>query len=255
MKKLLYISFLITLFLSCHHSKKKFVANGKTFYDTISVEAITEIKYDTIVKISEPFKLNKIFCYWKHYLVIDDYGLSEFIMELKQHKNDRLIFQYSDYVKFQDDFNYKSDSYFDEINEKYFKDVNFDGYKDFIIRSYGSMPMTDLTNVFIFDKQTETFTIDSQRDANGEYLSDTNIDEIDSINKILTTSSFSIEVVFRRKHHFDKNGKIKFSEYFSEEFFYPNDTIEKRVTKYMKIIDGKEFESKIDTTNFIHERH
>jgi len=248
MGKLLYISFLFTLFLSCQHSKNNLIANTKIISDTISIEVITETKYDTIIKISEPFILNELSCYWKHYLIIADYGLSEIIMELKEDKTDKLLFQYSDYVKYEDDFNYKSDNYFDEINEKHFIDVNFDGYKDFIIRSYGSMPMTDRTNIYIFYKQIKTF--DSQRDADGEYLSDTNIDEIDTINKILTTSSFSMELVFRRKHHFDNNGKIKFSEYFSEEFFYPNDTIEKRVTTYAKIINGKKVETKIDTTDF-----
>jgi hypothetical protein len=248
MRKLLYISFLFTLFLSCQHSKNNLIANTKIISDTISIEVITETKYDTIIKISEPFILNELSCYWKHYLIIADYGLSEIIMELKEDKTDKLLFQYSDYVKYEDDFNYKSDNYFDEINEKHFIDVNFDGYKDFIIRSYGSMPMTDRTNIYIFYKKIKTF--DSQRDADGEYLSDTNIDEIDTINKILTTSSFSMELVFRRKHHFDNNGKIKFSEYFSEEFFYPNDTIEKRVTTYTKIINGKEVETKIDTTDF-----
>lgn len=248
MRKLLYISFLFTLFLSCQHSKNNLIANTKIISDTISIEVITETKYDTIIKISEPFILNELSCYWKHYLIIADYGLSEIIMELKEDKTDKLLFQYSDYVKYEDDFNYKSDNYFDEINEKHFIDVNFDGYKDFIIRSYGSMPMTDRTNIYIFYKKIKTS--DSQRDADGEYLSDTNIDEIDTINKILTTSSFSMELVFRRKHHFDNNGKIKFSEYFSEEFFYPNDTIEKRVTTYTKIINGKEVETKIDTTDF-----
>lgn len=250
MWKILYISFLIILFSSCQHSKNNFVANAKTISDTISVEAITEIKYDTIVKISEPFILNEISCYWRHNLITADYGLSDIIMELKENKTNRLLFQYSDYVKYEEDFNYKSDSYFDEINEKHFIDVNFDGYKDFIIRSYGSMPMTDRTNIFIFDKQTKTFALDTQRDADGEYLSDTNIDEIDTINKILTTSSFSMELVFWRKHHFDNNGKIKFSEYFSEEFFYPSDTIEKRITKYTKIINRQEVETKIDTIDF-----
>lgn len=248
MEKLLYISFLFTLFLSCQHSKNNLIANTRIISDTISIEAITETRYDTIIKISEPFILNELSCYWKHYFIIADYGLSEIIMELKEDKTDKLLFQYSDYVKYEDDFNYKSDSYFDEINEKHFIDVNFDGYKDFIIRSYGSMPMTDRTNIYIFYKQIKTF--DSQKDADGEYLSDSNIDEIDTINKILTTSSFSMELVFRRKHHFDNNGKIKFSEYFSEEFFYPNDTIEKRVTTYTKIINGKEVETKIDTTDF-----
>jgi len=248
MRKLLYILFLFTLLMSCHHSKNNFVTNSTTISDTISAEIEIEVKYDTIVKISEPFILNEISCYWKHFLIIADYGLSDIIMELKENKTDRLIFRHFDYVKYEDDFNYKSDSYFDEINEKHFKDVNFDGYKDFIIRSYGSMPMTDRTNINIFNKQTKTF--DSQKDADGEYLSDTNIDEIDTINKTLTTSSFSIEGVYRRKHHFDNNGKIKFSEYLSEDFFYLNDTIEKRITKYTKIINGKEVETKIDTTDF-----
>lgn len=248
MGKLLYILFLFTLFLSCVNSKNNFVANSTIISDTISAEIVAEVKYDTIVKISEPFILNENFCYWKHFLIIADYGLCDIIMELKENKTERLIFRYFDYVKYEGNFNYKSDSYFDEINEKHFKDVNFDGYKDFIIRSFGSMAMTDQTNIYIYDNLTKTFV--NKKEADGEDFSDNNIEEIDSINKILTTSSFDMEGVYTRKHHFDKNGKIKFSEYLSEEFLYPNDTIEKRITKYTKIINGKEVETKIDTTDF-----
>lgn len=251
MRKLLYISFWITFFLSCKPSKNSFVANTTTISDTIPIEELTEIKYDTIVKISEPFVLNKISCYWKHMLFIANYGLSDILMELKEYKTDSLILQYSDFVKYQDDFNYKSDSYFDEINEKCFKDVNFDGYKDFVSYSYGSMPMTSMTNIYIYDSQTKTFA--SQKDVGGEYLSYNNIDKIDTINKILITSSFDMERVYKRKHHFDRNGKIKFSEYIIEEDFYPNDTTSKLIRTFKKIIKGEITETKIDTTNFIHE--
>lgn len=249
MKNLLYISLLILLVLSCKNSNEVSVSKENTIIpDTVSKEEIIEVKYDTIIKTSEPFKLNNILCYWEHTLIVANYTdysvLHNIVMKLKDYKTGRLIVEESDYVKYEGDFEYKSDNYFEEINKRYFKDVNFDGYKDFITFSYGSMGMTNHTGIYIFDKQTQTFV--SKKDADGEDLSDNYIEETDSVNRILVTSSFDMEAQYTRKHHFDKNGKIKFSEYITERSVEISDTIY-GIFDYSKIINGKEIERRIDT--------
>lgn len=249
MKKLFYISFLILFLVSCKNSKSvRFPEENTVIPETVSEEEIIEVKYDTIIKTSDPFKLNNILCYWEHTLIVANYidysVLDNIVMKLKDYKTSRLIVEESDYVKYERDFDYKSDNYFEEINKRYFKDVNFDGYKDFITFSYGSMGMTNSTGIYIFDKHTQTFV--SKKDADGEDLSDNYIEEIDSVNRILVTSSFDMEAQYTRKHYFDKNGKIKFSEYITEKSIEISDTIY-GIFDYSKIINGKEIERRIDT--------
>lgn len=247
MKNLFYIPFLIILVLNCKKTKSNPGTAGSisdTITKTIFEEEIIENKRDTIIKKSESFKLNNILCYWEHSFYLYDGILQEVSMKLKEYKTERLLFENSDYVKYEADFEYKSENYFDEINKKHFKDVNFDGYKDFVIYSHGSMPMTSMTNIYLFDNQTKTFV---RSEKEHEDLSDNSIEEIDSVNRILVTSSFDRGKTYERKHHFDNNGKIKFTECFTEEFYYANDTIEKRITTYIKLIKGKEVETKTDT--------
>jgi len=245
MKNLLYISFLIILVLSCKNSKDiGFSEENTVITDMVSTETISEFKADTLTKISEPFALNKMLCYWEHFFVIYDYGFADITMKLKDYKTKEILLKIEYSPKYIEYYNYKSESYFDTINKKHFKDFNFDGYKDFYIYYYGSMPMTSATGIYFFDVQTKTFV--SKTDADGEDLSDTNIDEIDSLNRILTTSSFDMERVYRRKHHFAKNGKIKFSEYITESTIEISDTLYD-IIDYSKIINGEKIERRIDT--------
>ncbi len=250
MKNLFYISFLIVLVVSCKNSNNNSDVE-EIIADTISKalieEEIIEIKTETIIKISDPFELNTIFYYWEHSIILNNDILHEVKMKLKDYKTDKVILESANYVKYEGDFKYKSENYFDEINKRYFKDVNFDGYKDFINFHYGSMGMTDWTEIYVFNNQTKTF--DSVKDAEGEDLSDNRIEKIDSINKILVTSSFDMERAYIRKQHFDKKGKIKFSEYITESSVDISDTIF-GVLDYKKIINGEIVETKTDTIKY-----
>ena len=52
-----------------------------------------------------------------------------------------------------------------------------------------------------------------------------------------------------RVHHFDKNGKIKFTEITTREVI-AGDTTSLLHTSYKKIVDGKTIKTEIDTTKF-----
>src|SRR5690554_3472345 len=117
MKKLFYISFLIMFVLSCNNSK----SIGFSKENTIITDTITK-KNDTITKISNPFKINGIECYWK-YSIFE----GERIMVLRDYKTDQVLLDYSGYRAYSD-WDYKPEDYFDEFNKDIFIDVNFDGF-------------------------------------------------------------------------------------------------------------------------------
>ena len=250
MKNLFYISFLIVLVVSCKNSKNNpdvEEIKSDTISKAIIEEEIIEIKTETIIKISEPFELNTIFYYWEHSFILNNDNLHGVEMKLKDYKTDKVIFESANYVKYEGDFKYKSENYFDEINKRYFKDVNFDCYKDFVNFSSGSMGMTNWTAIYIFNNQTKTF--DSVKDAAGEDLSDNYIAKVDSINRILVTRSFDMERVYERRQHFDKNGKIKLSEYVTESSKEISDRFFD-IIDYRKIINGEIIETKTDTIKY-----
>lgn len=239
MRKLLFIS-IILVFASCKKLPKNNVPVGTIATDTISHTEIPLKKSDTLTKISEPFQLNNMLCYWKHsFIIYDDYGF-DITMELKSADTRSTLFEYEYAPKYTEDYDYKSNSYFDTINKRHFRDVNFDGFKDFVIRSFGSMPMTSQDNIYLFNRNNKTFEY-------SEDLSDNTIEEVDNIKKILTTSSFTRESTSQRKHHFDKAGKLLFSEETFEGELEISDTILSNVVRYKKIINGKVVEIKTDT--------
>lgn len=244
MLKYLKIVCFILLFINCRNSAiQNISSNENTKIDTVSTEPNSEIIYDTITKKSESFLLNNILCYWENKFIGSNGYVEEILMELKNEKTNESLLKYEHKPKYPNEYNYQSDYYFKELNKKHFTDVTFDGYKDFIIYSYGSMPMTSMQVIFVFNAKTKTFL--SGDDEND--LSNTNIEEIDSINKVLITSSFDREGYYVKRHHFEKNGKIKFTEYLDEIDFLQNDTISKLIVLYRKVKDGKEIERKIDT--------
>lgn len=238
------IVFFILLFVNCKNSTIHNISSNENTKIVIdSFEPFSEIKYDTITKKSEPFLLNNILCYWENKFIVSNGSVEEILMELKNKNSNELLLKYEHTPKYPDEYNYQPFYYFKEINERHFKDVTFDGNKDFIIYNYGSMPMTSMQVIFVFDTKTKTFL--SGNDEND--LSNTNIEEIDSINRVLITSSFDLESYHQKRHHFDKNGNIKFTEYLDEINFQQDDTISKLIVSYRKIMDGKEIEAKIDT--------
>lgn len=192
----------------------------------------TQTRTDTLTLKSKPFELNNMLCSWQHFFIIYDYGGLEITMKLYDYKTKKLLLEYEYRPKYEKDYDYKSVTYFDSINKRHFDDFNFDGFKDFAIYTFGSMPMTSGTVIKLFNNETKTFE-DSE-------LSAACVDEIDSINKILTTHDWTMQYVCYKNYHFDNNGKIKFIE----DYTYPNDTA---VVYYKKIINEKIVEQRTDT--------
>jgi hypothetical protein len=244
LKKVIYI--LIILFIvSCKNiTQANLPAQNIAVTDTIKpiLAEDYEVKVDTLTLKSNPFVLNNLLCNWKHFFTIyDNYGL-DIEAKLYDYKTKKIILEYEESPKYPEYYYYyKSATYFDSINKNYFEDFNFDGFKDFSIYIYGSMPMTSATAIYLFNNKTKKFESSD--------LSDTTIDEMDSINKILTTHSWWLEGTLYKKHHFDKNGKVKFREDISESYYYPNDTTEMKIRVYKKIIDEKVIENRTDTIN------
>jgi hypothetical protein len=153
-------------------------------------------------------------------------------MKLYDYETKKLLLEYEYQPKYEENYDYKSVTYFDSINKHHFDDFNFDGFKDFTLYEYGSMAMTSATVIMLFNNETKTFEHSE--------LSAPVIDEIDSVNKILTTHEWNMEYVSNKKYHFDNNGKIKFIEVYR----YPNDTA---IVYYEKIINEKIVEQRTDT--------
>lgn len=246
MKNVFYI-FIILFLTSCKNVKKETAVIKVLHEDTIG-RAIARVDEgndatDSLSKISKPFALNGIKCYWEHFFVLykskgDVYGM-EVTMILKTFKTKQVLLEVFDNPRYIEDYDYKSEAYFDAINKDHFVDLNFDGFLDFKTYNKGSMPMTSVTNIYTFNGKTKLFE-DSE-------LSDNTIEELDATNKILTTSSWDLNARYTKKHHFSNNGKIKFSEYITEENYYPNDTTSRLIRTYQKMIKEEEVEIKVDT--------
>lgn len=232
MKKLFYISFLTMLFLSCKNPKDIGLSEENIITDTIAQRT------DTLTKISEPFKINGIECYWKVSIIMEqgDFEGGFITRELMiDNKTQKTILKDTDFAHI-DGYN---DIDFEEEKEN-FKDINFDGFKDFIVLSYSnSSPMNNFYNIHIFNNNTKSFDF-------SEELSDTEI-EIDSLNRKVTSAYGYRNYSVYKVHHFDKYGKIKFTEEFSEDLGIQNDTVTVIHKFYKKIINGEEVATKRDS--------
>lgn len=243
MKYLIY-TFVILFLANCKSSlPNNFNAKKTLSIDTVSIAELPIEKVDTITKVSKFFLLNDLWCYWKHsFTIYDNYGGAiEILMQLKERDSDKIMLEYEYQPRYPEDYDYKSEHYFDTINKRHFTDMNFDGFKDFEIYESGSMPMTSATVIYIFNKETKIFEISE--------LSDTTIEERDSINKILTTSSWNMEANFTKKHHFDLKGNIKFTEVFTEIYDEQEEIIDSvsfKKVHYQKIVNDEIVEEHID---------
>ena len=217
--------------------KSNFPLEKSITSDSVAKIEPVDYKIDTLTKISKPFMLNNLMCYWEH--VIYNYGGLEITMKLYDYKTKKLLLEYEYQPKYEENYDYKSATYFDSINKDHFDDFNFDGFKDFTLYEYGSMPMTSATIIMLFNNETKTFEHSE--------LSAASIDEIDNVNRILTTHEWDRENVYYKKYHFNKNGKIKFREEIAESEYSPNDTVIMKIRKYEKIKNEKIVEQRIDT--------
>lgn len=227
MKTVFYI-FIILLLTGCNNSLKNKKYKKLVTTDTVASGEISVHKYGIIQK-SNPFKINGIECYWEHTdTLVEEVSMD--LIKLKDYKTNRILVNHIDCcLKYGFDF-YSKDN---------FLDVNFDGFKDFLIRTYGSMAMFELTNIYLFDSKTKRF-IESD-------LGDNSI-TTDSIKRKLITSSFDRTYIGgsekTKTHYFDKYGKLKYTEVLNIEYL---DTIPVEYRTYEKIVNGKVVETKKDS--------
>ena len=243
--KILMKLFLIVFILACQPRKLKNESySSQTAIDTVATEELEAeqlpTKIDTLTLKSEPFLLNGKLRYWHHFLTV--YGDAEYniFMQLKDKNSEVVLLEYEFSPKYYEDYDYKSADYFIKINKNRFRDLNFDGFLDFYIYSHGSMPMTSSTNIYIFNPANQLF-------ENSETLTDNSIEEVDSLRRILTTTSFNMETSYQKKHFFDQKGNLLFSEFRSETDIEVADTFIKKVVYYEKLVNGEVKISKIDT--------
>lgn len=251
MKKLSYISFFTLLFLSCQNSQNNKVSEEnnvdevKYTTDTL-VQKVTEYKKteinweksDTLVKISEPFLINGIKCFWEFKLIVYEGATGgSGINRLKNHNTNKVLLLNEDYFDL-DLFNSIDKNNFDFNGE--LKDANFDGLKDFIVYSRtGSGSGGAMFKVFLFNTKKGVFEF-SEELSGGEF-------ELNEAEKTVSTYwKMGVGWNSTQVHHFDKNGRIKFTEITTREII-DNDSLQ---TTYKKIVDGKTIKTEIDTTKF-----
>ncbi len=251
MKNLIYISFFTLLFLSCKNSQNDKVSEEnnvdevKLTTDTL-VQKVPEYKKtginwdksDTLVKNSEPFLINGIKCFWEFELIVNEEATGgSGINRLKNHKTNKVLLLNEDYFDL-DLFNTIDKNNFDFNGE--FKDANFDGLKDFIVYSKtGSGSGGSAFNVYLFNKKKDVFEF-SEELSGGEF-------EINKTDKTVSTYwKMGVGLNSSQVHHFDKNGKIKFTEITTREII-DNNLLK---TTYKKIVDRKTIKTQIDTTKF-----
>lgn len=116
--------------------------------DTISVKLFSERISDTIIKVSKPFIINQIECYWKHEL-----RESKINIQIRDYITDKILMEDSFYIYYPID--HTAAYYFETLNHDSFKDVNFDGLTDVIYRSYGSTALSDEARVYLYDNVTK----------------------------------------------------------------------------------------------------
>lgn len=239
--KYLIILFAGLQFVSCKKSATSNIADKNIARDSLTVAETSIVLTDTVVKTSKPFRLNNLSCYWKHTFIL--YGESGFdlSMQLLEDKSERILFEF-EHSPNPLDYNYKEEDYFKKINKKHFIDINFDGYKDFVIYLYGSMPMTSQTDMFIYNKKTKIFETNPKENLSGRV-----IEERDSINRILVTSSFDTERQYKTRYHFDREGRISYTEKIYDRTLETNDSLDLLERIYEKYVNGKLVKTRTDT--------
>jgi hypothetical protein len=234
MKSLIYISLLTMIALSCQNSKNNKVSEE----NTVEKEKVIT---DTLIKVSEPFLINGIKCYWEFELTVCDGAKGgSGINKLKNHNTNKVLLLNEDY--FDLDLFISIDKHNFDFNGE-FKDANFDGFKDFIVYSRtGSGSGGSAFNVYLFDKKKNIFKF-SKELSGGEF-------EINEADKTISTYwKMGVGWNSSQVHHFDKNGKIKFTEITTREVI-TGDTTSLLQTTYKKIVEGKTIKTEIDTTKF-----
>jgi hypothetical protein len=103
--------------------------------------------------------------------------------------------------------------------------------------SYGSNETTNLVNIYLFNERTKTFEF-------SEDLSDNRIEEVDTVNRKLVTSSSGKDNEIKKNHYFDKYGQLKYLETITTSDSIVNDTLNIYRNRYEKSINGKVVKTK-----------
>lgn len=250
MKTIIY--FLIILsFSNCNNRREPVLKSEKTAKTASKIGDVdrTEtdnLKTDTLIKKSNPFKINGMDCFWELKLFIrDGNNGGDGILALKNTQSKRTILTNSDYYSL--DNAYYANSFngidFESLNKDAVKDLNFDGYKDCMI--YGlaeSGSAGSFYKVYLFNNEKKIFEL-------SEAVSGYDI-AIDTVSKTLSSGGrngygYNISAT----DYFGRKGKIKYTEITEREVISGEP---KRLLKttYKKIIDKKIIETKMDTVNF-----
>lgn len=239
MKNILNISLVlvqILLFTSCKNTVDKTATptlpQKAINIDTVALGTDHEIKWDTIKHLSKSFEVNKILLYWEKNYVMADGGISEIYARLRNYKTEQLLIEVP--LGFEDHVD-NSDDFYNKLKEQSFEDYNFDGFDDISVSLRGSTALTSMTAIYLFNPKTKSFNNYSEK------LSATDV-EVDKKSMTVTATNYDRHSEIAKKYHFDKLGKIKYTEIFS----HYNDSIEYKT--YEKIVHGKVVESKVDST-------
>ena len=240
--KIVFYIFTILFLVSCKNKVAKIatpIQNEKVITtDTVAVGTDHEIKWDTVKHISKPFEANKILLYWEKNYVIADGGISEIYATLRNYNTKKLLIEVP--LDFEDHID-NSDDFYNKLKEQSFQDYNFDGFDDISVYLRGSMAMTSMNAIYIFNSKTKTFSY-------SEELSDTSIDSIDTVGKKLTTSSEGRDFLLTKTHYFNTNGTIKYTEVIQEYSKYVDSVyFSVQYKLYEKIVNGKVVETKKDS--------
>jgi len=225
MKAIVVIIFITLSFTACRNKGYTNSSVGQLGTDPVSITAPLEIRSDTVSKMSKPFKINNIKCYWKH----QNIGNTDIIIQLRASKTKKILLEHLDDV-FQPT-NYNAEDYFTEVSKNGYADVNFDGFTDILIRNYTSTPMNDVVHVYLYNPNTKGYTISDE-------LSDNRIDRVDKENRKLITGNEYRYGADSTIHSFDKAGKIKYTEVYSN-YRMQNDTTWLACKDYKKLINGE----------------
>lgn len=252
--KTIFSIFIISLFVSCQNSQNnKISEENNTDKESIITDTLiqkvpeykkTEInwdKEDTLVKISEPFIINGIKCFWEFELIVYEGATGgSGINRLKNHNTNKVLLLNEDYFDL-DLFNSIDKNNFDFNGG--FKDANFDGFKDFIVYSKtGSGSGGSASNVYLFNQKKNIFELSNEL-SGGEF-------QINEAEKTVSTYwKMGVGWNSSRIYHFDKNGKIKFTEITTREIV-DGDTTSLLQTTYEKVVNGKTIKTEIETTKF-----
>src|SRR4051812_35675404 len=200
MKTRIYLSLLTAL--SCQNLEKSNSCKEIITADSSAVKVqdlqkaeINIDNSDTLVKVSEPFVINDIKCYWEFTLIINaKANAGEGTVCLKNSKTNKVLLSNSDYYD-RDLFNSldKNNFYFNGE----FKDANFDCTKDFIVSSRtASGSGGNFFNVYLYNKQQYDF----------EYSDEISGAELEINAKEKTVSTYwktGVDLNSGKVHHFD----------------------------------------------------